>query len=116
MAVSPQNSILGARQAFAGFGAAGATQNPMMLSGLGAAWQQQRVGGTTITTYLPGAIDFSMLAAAAAANTNNATSQVRSPLALPAANSPSVNLRSVVSEALSKYTEQTTRRSPQEKK
>ena len=113
MIVPPQDTILGARQAFAGLGA-GVSQNPMLLSGLGAPWQQQRVGATTITTFLPGTVDFSLLAAAAASNNNNATAQPRPPIALPVANIPSVNLRSVVNEALTKYTEQTARRSPQQ--
>ena len=73
-----------------------------MLAGM-SPWQQQRIGGTTITTFLPGAMDFSLLANA----------RPKPTLSLPAAHLPSANLRSVVSDALSKYAaEQASSRAP----
>ena len=98
----PQDSLLAARQVFSGLPEA-VGQNPMLLSNLMPSWQQQ-IGGTTITTFLPSALDLSMFAASA---------QRKPPISLPTTNLPNLNLRSVVNDALSKYTEQTARKSPQ---
>ena len=103
-----QDTILGAHQVFSGL-PAGVMQNPAMLAGM-APWQQQRIGGTTITTFLPGTtMDLSLLA-----NTRPKPTLSLPAAHLPAAHLPAANMRSVVSDALTKYAEQAASRSPQQ--